>query len=271
MAETIMTMKDALAWAHDEMRNTHAITEKEATEKLGVPLQDFKDWKDRVELLRVACAHYLPLAEDENSTQQAINDALKDVFAEWRGICKAGSEKEFNKNFFIRKNDANTLAEWCGRSATLTARGRVWSTKDATTFRKHVETLIGIRMTGNAVLTDSERDLITTYESAVKSIANNEKKLEDTVVKGKTEYGLNSRLRMAENDLAEEEAFLASVNADEDTKDKRLKKYRKEVSELHKEISDALRAIREAKDVCDEKKAAYDKAIALIKSVGGDK
>jgi hypothetical protein len=252
------------------MHNTRAIGDKDL-DTIGLTEQTFSQWKSKVEELRVACADYLPLAESEKATDKKIQAALDKVWMAWRDVCADGAGKEFNKNFFIRQNDAHTIVEWCNRKAVSTAHGKVWGQKEATDFRKHIETLIGIRMAGNKVLTDDERDLLTKYEGALKTIKHNEDALKDRTEQGKTTYGLRSKLKFAQNDLTEEEEFLASVNVDETTKEKRLKKYRDSVAEYAQAVAKAETAINKATKIRDDNKKAYDKAIALIKSVGDNR
>ena len=204
------------------------------------------------------------------ATAKQIEKALDKVWIAWRDVCKEGAEKEFNKNFFIRRNDANTIVEWCNRSAVNTAHGKVWGQKESTDFRKHVEILIGIRMAGNAVLTDDERDLIVAYEGALRTIKNNEDALRDRVEHGETKWGLRSKLKFAQSDLDKQEKLLDSLKIEGDTKEKLLEKYRDEVADKAKAVAEAETAIKKATTVRDDKKDAYDKAIALIKSVGGE-
>ena len=104
VTSNLMSMKDMLTWAHDEMHNSHALSEKDF-ENLGVAEQTLDNWKGYVEELRKACADYLPLVESENATDKQIQKSLDKVWMAWRAVCKEGAEKDFNKNFFIKSAD----------------------------------------------------------------------------------------------------------------------------------------------------------------------
>lgn len=265
----LMTMKDMLTFAHDELHNSRALNAKDF-EDHGVAEQTFTQWKGYVDELRKACKGYLEVAEDDKATDKKLQEVLNKVWMAWRAVCKEGAEKDFNKNFFIKRNDAHTICEWCNRDAVNTAHGKTWGQKESTNFRKHIETMIGIRMTGNAVLTDDERDLIVAYEGALRSIKTNEDLLNDTVERGQTKWGLRSQLKFAQNDLDKQTALIDSLKIEGDAKETLLKKYRDEIAEKAKAVAKADEAIKKATKIRDEKKSAYDKAIALVKSVGGE-
>lgn len=266
----IKSIKKALIYAHDEMMNRHALN-KEDFEKLDLADSTLNSWIEYVEELRETTKEYLRLSEDKDATEEQIIGALGKVAAGWRRVCKEGAESDFHKNFFVRKTDAYTIAEWCGRTATITARGRVWAPKGKADFRKHVETLIGIRMAGNAILTDEQRDYITDYEGAIRMIKNKEDALADTVTRGKTTYGLRSVAKFKAKDLEEHEAFFDKYKITGQEREDELKVYRDALATAKKAVADAEADIKKYEKIRDTNKEGYDKTIALLKSIGADK
>ena len=161
------------------------------------------------------------------------------------------------------------IANFCGLHAMDTAVGRQFTTKGKTDFRKAVETVIGIRMAGNALLDDEKRDLIAAYEGAVKTIQKNQDALEDSKdKKGKVVAGLRTLASIAEKRVAEEEKFLAELGVKKEVIDKRLETLKYAAEEAKAAVADAQKAIAEAEKTKAEKEKDYNKVIALLKSVG---
>lgn len=267
--KAFMTLHDLLAYAHDTLGNRKALSEQDF-EDHGVSNQVYTQWVAYVEELRKTVIEYINLSEDKNATDQDIENSLGHVFVAWRTVLKNGTESEFNKNFFIRKNDADIIANWAGRGTTLTAKGRVYSPKSKTDFRRNVETHIGIRMAGNRVLSDDNRDLIVAYEGAERTIKNMSAKLNDIVSNGKTTSGLRSQLIVMEHDIEARKKEYADANISEDLQAKWLEKDRNALTNLKSQITDAEKKLTKAQEYVDAHKKDYDFLMALIKSVGGD-
>lgn len=272
MANTItsnlVSIKAAIAYAHDELHNRKALGKQDFEER-GLSEQAFTQWCDYVEELRVVVAEYNKLAQDKDATEKAIQTAQGKIWSAWRAVLKEGTESDYNKNFFVRKADATMIANFCGLHAMDTAIGRQFTTKGKTDFRKAVETVIGIRMAGNALLDDEKRDLIAAYEGAVKTIQKNQDALEDSKdKKGKVVAGLRTLASIAEKRVTEEEKFLAELGVKKEVIDKRLETLKYAAEEAKAAVADAQKAIAEAEKTKAEKEKDYNKVIALLKSVG---
>lgn len=274
MAKTtfeLVTVKKALAWAHDE-GNKHVLSRKEF-EELGLSDQAYDQWEAFTDDLRVAAAEYNRLAQSATSTKEDLAKAEDAVWKAWRSVLAEGTEQKFNKNFFMRPYDAHTIGNWAALKAVPTAHGRVWGTQAKADFRRNIETMIGIRMAGNAMLTDDQHNLITSYEKAVASIQRNQEALEDSVQNGKRKPGLKSALESAKNRLNSMESLVGSLgdSITKDAADKILESAKSAVIEADTAVKTAEKAIKEAETKRDNLKDEYDKAIAKIKMLGDNK
>lgn len=268
ITSNLTSIKAVIAYAHDDLHNKKALTQENFSDK-GLSAQQFEQWVAYVEQLRETCVVYNKLAEKKSSSAKEIQAAEGQVWSAWRAVLKEGTEDEYNKNFFVRKTDATKIANWASLTTIDTAVGRQFANKGKADFRKSIETLIGIRMTGNGVLDDDKRDVITAYESAVKTIQRNKEALEDSKDKsGKPVAGLISLATLAEKNLAEEKAFLEELGVAEDKIAKRLERFEKAVADANAAVADANKEIAKAEKTKAEKEAEYNKTIALLNSVG---
>ncbi|MCR5453191.1 MAG: hypothetical protein K6F00_11245 [Lachnospiraceae bacterium] len=266
----LMSLHDMLAYAHDTIKNSRALSKKDFEDK-GVSEQVFNQWEAYVEELRLQVVEYNKLAQSSSASSKAINNALGHVWVAWRLVIKQGTESEYNKNFFIRENDAHMIAEWAGLTAVTTAHGKQWSTASKTNFRRNVETAIGIRMAGNNVLSDDDRDLIQAYESAQKTVTNMTNALNDKIESGKTTPGYRTLLRGAEKALEDMQKLVKTLDVTDESRQKILEKYEFAVTAAKASVTDAEKKIKAAQETIDEKQKNYDKLIATLKSVGDDK
>lgn len=266
----LMSLHELIAYAHDTLMNRRALNEADFTDH-GLTKQDFDQWTAYVEEVRGEVVKYLKLTSDRKADSKDIALALGNVWSAWRTVLKQGTESEYNKNFFLRENDAHIIAEWAGLTATLTVRGKVWSTATPTNFRRNVETAIGIRMTGNAMLSDDNRDLIQAYEGAQRTVTNLTAALNDKVEKGKTTAGLRTQAYAAEKALEEMKNLVESLKLDDNARKKLLEKSEFALTEAKKKVTDAEKKIVEAQKIIDAKEKDYNILIAKVHSVGDDK
>lgn len=264
----LMTLHDMIMYAHDSLMNRKALSKTDFTDK-GMTEQDFEQWEAYVEEMRQQVIVYNKLSQDRNAKDQDISVALGHVWAAWRAVLKQGTESEYNKHFFVRENDAHLIAEWAGLTAITTARGKQWTTASKTNFRRNVETAIGIRMTGNKMLSDDGRDLIQAYEGAQKTIKNMTDALNDKIEKGnKTSVGYRTILRGAEKALEDMQKTVSTLDISDEAKKSILSKFEFAVLQAKASVTDAEKKIKDAQAVIDEKQKDYDKLIATLKSVG---
>ncbi len=261
----LATIKAAIVYAHDEMKNSRALGKKDF-EKLGLPELELTLWCEYVEELRKAVVAYNKLIHDpeKEPSEKEKDTAAGKITAIWRLVLKQGTEDSFHKGFFLRRTDTEELALTCGNYYQLTAVGRVPATRNTTDFRKMVETLIGIRLAGNAMLDDATRDLIVGYESAEHTIKSKTKMLDgDTKTRG-----LRDTVKGQKAELAIQQDSLKQLGVEEGIIDAYTKTLKKAIEDNEKAIKEAEKAKSDAQKVIDENKKAYDKAIALLKSIG---
>lgn len=280
----LVSIKEAIAWAHDEMHNRRALGKDDFAE-LGLTENAYNNWVAYVTELRKAVVDYNTVAQAEDAVKAFKSLGIKTksepdekkalatvegaVWSAWRAVLKAGTEKDFNKNFFVRKADITMIAGFCGLGKVNTARGPQLGTKALTDFRKNIEMCIGVRMTGNGLLSDEKKDLIVAYEGAIRAIQTNTDALNDSKdSKGKTVLGLVNSLEKEQNDLDNLNAMLDEMGATEEQRNKFTAAQQAKVDALSDSVDKAKKAIADAEKVRDEKKEEYDKTIALLNSVG---
>lgn len=268
---TLVTIKKALEWAHDE-GNKHVLSKKEF-EDLGLSEQSYDQWEAKTDELRLAAAEYNRLAQSATSTKEQLAKAEDDIWKAWRSVLAEGTEQNFNKNFFMRPYDAHTIGNWAALKAVPTAHGRVWGTQAKADFRRNIETLIGIRMAGNEMLSDDQHNIITSYEKAIASIKRNQEALDDSVQNGKRKPGLRSQLESAQNRLAAMTSLVESLgdSITKDAAEKILEGAKSAVTEADTAVTTAENAIKEAESKRDKLDSEYKKAIAKIKMLGDNK
>ena len=265
----LVSIKSAIAWAHDDMHNKRALSAKDFEDQ-GLTEQAHTTWVEYNDELLEAASTYNKLAQSNKKVaEKDLQVALGKVWAAWRQVIKEGTEKDFNKNFFIRPSDATMMANVCALKTMDTAKGQQFTNQKSADFRRKVEIVIGIRMAGNAMLDDDKRDLILAYEGAVKTIKNYTDALEDGEDnKGNKTPGLKTLVIIAENALKKEKAFCEKYKASEEEIAERTAPLVKKVNEANDAVKEANKKIAEATKTKEAKEKDYNKVIALLKSVG---
>lgn len=263
-------IKDAIVYAYDTLHNSRALS-KQDFEDVGLTEQALTQWKEYVEGLRKAANAYVDLAADKNASDQKINAALGAAWAEWRRVLKQGTEEDFNKTMFVRKADVPVfIAGMCGSKLQKTARAKVLAHATAADFRRSIETLIGIRMAGNAILTEEQRDTISAYESAKHTVKTKTEALEGYERNKVHIQGLNEKLTALKAVLTEKEALADKYNYSKEDREKETGKLSSDVKAVEKEIDAANESIKKANKTIASKEEDYKKVIALIKPIAGD-
>lgn len=263
------TMKDAIIEARKQ-GNRRAIS-KADLEKVNVTEQSLANWEAYVEELRLAAMEYVDLTEKQTASDDEIQVALGAVYAIWRRLLKEGTEKEFDARFFIRKSDIGRIAHLCGerihRSTKFNAQLVHAEKAD---FRKNIETIIGIRMAGNGVLNDDDRDTMVKYEQAQNTIKAKSEAL-DGFKKGKeTILGLKAKKTAADAALVKANEFVETYKLTGEAKDAYLKGFQNAVDTLKADIDDAEAKLKEAKKTEKELKKAYTALGKKLNMVGAE-
>ena len=241
----------------------HAITKDEAV-KSGTTEERWNQWVVWVSDLRDACQHYAELQADRNTPEggKLMKAAEGKVWAQWRSILKVGEENLFHKNMFVRRSDAEKLTAFAGNITYVyvPGKGKVPAVTGKNNFRKMVETFLAARISGNAMLSDAQRDVIKGYTSAV----NTEKKMTALLDGEGEEVGLRKTLAV------KEEAYNSVVEA---LKTAGLPAEQIEVissaskaayEAVKKEVETAEKAVKNAQDTQKELKEQYEEITGLL-------
>ena len=273
MAKTtsnLATIKNAIIYAHDTLHNSRAIGKAEI-EACNISEQAISQWSAYVEELREASNAYLDIAHDPDADAHAIQVAEGRVWSEWRRLLKKGTEQEFDSRFFIRKNDLVHICGLCGEKFMSTAKGKNLAHATKADFRKNIETLIGIRLTGNGMLSDENRDTIATFERATKTV----KTCKDTLngykdASGKKVAGLKDQLKAARATLKEHEALAETLELDEEKRELFLGVYKDRVDTLDQAVTDTSKKLKEAEKTVTDTQEAYDKVMLTLRIAGAE-
>lgn len=264
------TIKTAIVYAHDVLHNSRAIGKAEV-ESCGISEQAVNQWKAYVEDLQAASNNYLDLAHDADTDAKTLQVAQGRVWSEWRRVLKQGTEQEFDSRFFIRKDDLVHICGLCGETFMNTARGKNLCHTKPNDFRKNIETLIGIRLTGNGMISDDDRDTIQGYERALKTIKTCEDALKGTKdPKGKKIAGLRDNLKAAKASLKENEELAETLELDDEKKELFLSVYQDRAEALKAEIETTEKKLKEAKDTKEETEEAYEKVMLTLRIAGAE-
>ena len=175
----INAMRDAIIDAHNYPKcNKHAITEKEALEN-GATSERFNQWVHWVENLREVIVEYCEVKQSKSATTEELAVAKGRIYPAWRTILKVGEEDVFHKNMFVRPEDVDSLVGYC-ETFMATVKGTQFANTTKVVFRKYVESLLGCRIAGNAVLKDADRDTLAEFYAAERTIDKATKALNGT-------------------------------------------------------------------------------------------
>ena len=175
----INAMRDAIIFAHNYPQcNKKAITEAMALEN-GATTERFNQWVYWVENLRETVVAYCELKQVKGADPKELAAARGRIFAAWRTILKVGEENVFHPNMFLIPEDIESLVGY-NETFMATYKGTQFANTSKVIFRKYVESLLGCRIAGNAVLKDADRDTLAEYYGAERAIDKANKALNGT-------------------------------------------------------------------------------------------
>lgn len=253
-------MKDAIVKANIDC-NKSAIN-ADMCNKLGIPEQDFQQWKDYVQRLQDVTKDYLQKSHDIDATDKQLEAARGKIFAAWKDVLKNGTAEEYSPKFFIRKEDVTHIAGLCGEKFIGTAIGTRMANHTANDFRKNIERLVGVRMVLGGYLDDETADIILGYEGAVRTIKSKTAEI-DGDEKTKTE-GLKSTIAKLEKKLGEQTTILANFNVSEDARAAILGGIKKALQDARDALKTAEEKLAEAKTKRDNLEVKYNDTIAKL-------
>lgn len=241
----------------------HAITKDEAL-KSGTTEERWNQWVMWVSDLRDACQHYAELQADRNTpeTGKLMKSAEGKVWAQWRSILKVGEENVFHKNMFVRRSDAEKLTAFAGNITYVyvPGKGKVPAVTGKNNFRKMVETFLAARISGNAMLSDAQRDVIKGYTSAV----NTEKKMTALLDGEGEETGLRKTLSIKEEAYNSVVEALKAAKLPADQIEVISSAAKAAYEAVKKDVEAAEKAVKKAQDTQKELKEQYDEIAGLL-------
>ena len=242
-------------------------------EECGITKERLSDWRYNVDTLYQASCEYSRAigTGDEDKRRE-------ELWMIWKRIIKVGEEDALHPNMFLREKDVENLRVMAAESTHeyIPGKGFVATTRGKEQFRGFLEIRIALRIAGNATLTDTERDTVTDYRKAVKTIkaarelleghvTNNgeevqslydqvatvEKEREDLVNDLKGSKGVDISKRTKRHD-----ALIKQLNQQIDSAQKRLEKYLKVEKDLREDYNTIVNRLDAIEGTHDEKVSA---------------
>ena len=166
------TMRPAIVSAHNK-NNNRAITKQDCKE-FGIGEDYWYQWvsdvKDVYEAVR---AHMtVKLSKDfAVHTEEALKSTFNAIFPLWKEVLGAGESSPWSSELLVEECDVVSLVGYMEQFvATYKGTQRACNTLDV--FRKKVESLIGWKIAKNEALSDNDVLIISTHESALRTIEN---------------------------------------------------------------------------------------------------
>lgn len=249
-----------------------AITKDDA-EKSGTTEERWTQWKLWVADLRLAACEYGDLQADRNYSDgcAALRMAENAVWKRWRSILKVGEENLFHPNMFIRRTDVEKITTFASNVCYVyvPGKGKVAARTGENNFRKLVEQFLAVRIAGNSILSDADRDVIKGYNSAVAA----EKKFSD-ILNGYAEgdkmiMGLYEMRDAAQHKLADITAALENAGVAEEVIKNVTAPQTDAVNKALADIKAAEKSKAAAEKTQGELKEKYDAISALLNKIEG--
>lgn len=262
----INAMRQAIIAAYNT-GNKKAIDQTVA-EAGGATKERFDQWVQWVNDLRETAVNYNRVIDNKDSSTKERASAKGRLFAQWRKIIKVGEENLFHPNMFVREEDAEIISGFA-RTFTTTSVVKVFAPKSEMIFRKEIETFLGIRISGNAMLNDSERDTLKDYYAAKKTLASADKMLNGETTENKHTPGIEENIISAKKDLEIAEKMLVGMGVKEEEIPEHAltATYRVKIAEFEAAKKQAEKSRKEAQATIDKLKLAAEAIEAKIKPI----
>ena len=244
-----------------------AITPQMA-EQAGVSKDTLDQWKYNVSVLYEAATDYHEAlgTDNEAAAEQACWDA-------WRKILMAGEKVALAPKMFVRKKDVENIRVYATalKEQHVAGVGFVGSYTGIDQFRGKIETRLALRIAGNAILKDDDREIIEDFQKASRRVtaAGN---ILNGYTDGKTEVpSIGAKIADAEQALDEltatlkaakvkniekyvgrQKAQIANLKAEKKAAEDRLKRWSEVVEKLadkYEQLIESLDSIEDAQEV----------------------
>ena len=163
----INAMRPALIAAHKD-NNKKALTKDQAT-GAGVGIDYFNQWVQDVNALRETIYDYVTKKHDPSADKAVVNTAREQIFPKWKTILEAGEKSKTTKELRVSEFDVDSLVGYAEKFMATGAGTQIAGTTQQI-FRKYVESLLGVRIAQNTVLSDEDRDILDAYYKAARRI-----------------------------------------------------------------------------------------------------
>lgn len=245
-----------------------AINKDEALDG-GCSASAFSQWKSDIEdLYDSAVDFYESLSSDD---QKTIDDAEAECLKVWKRILRAGEETPLQPRMYVRDTDAHNMRVWACESETRVVNGigtvGVYTGLDK--FRGIIETRIALRIAGNAILKDEDREILDAYDKAEKSIKSAEQIL-NGYQQGKTVVpSIDAQIKDAQDTLDKIVEALTFAGTPADTITELTKRQKQLVSDLKETKDSAEKKLAKWTKVRDANEDAYNEIKADLDKIEG--
>ena len=212
----INAIRQALIQAHNS-GNKRNLT-RDFLEGAGIQGEYFTYWQNTVEVLRTKVVAYVDLAWnqkfDSKITKEQLAEAREAIYPAYKDILSQGEPDKETKKLHVDETDVERLIKFAWN---FTAMGGATSMihVDKKHFRLEVEKLLGCIIAKGEILTDSERDKLTKYNKAVRTVEKSEKEKTD----------LQERIKFLDATIAAKVAVMNELKVPAEKQEELLKEY----------------------------------------------
>lgn len=164
-------MRPVIVIAHNQ-GNRKAIN-KDMVDGAGVDNRQFVQWQADVKALQATVWDYVAKKKnarfDKSIDAAQLESARNRIYPKWKDILSVGEKDCKSKELHVDEADVEDLVGFVW-DFMATTNGTVETKTTDQIFRKKVESLLGCAIAKNAVLDDNDRDTLSTYYGAQRSI-----------------------------------------------------------------------------------------------------
>jgi len=164
-------MRPVIIVAHND-GNTKAINQ-DMVKGAGIDVSYFTMWKSDCEKLRATVWDYVQKKKnsrfDATITEDVLYAARERIFPKWKEILSTGEAKKDTRELHVSERDVEDLVGFAW-DFMATSHGTVEARTTEQIFRKKVESLLGCAIAKNEVLDDTDRDTLSAFYGAQRSI-----------------------------------------------------------------------------------------------------
>lgn len=260
-----MAIQPAIIRMH-ELGNNKAIS-KDFAAGCGAGEVAFTSWVNHIDELYDIVLPWGNKFNNKKVTDDELAVIYKTVFPKWRQICRVGeTECNGHNNMFIRESDAVRICGFVIKHGK-TEKGSIDVANGKKVFRKEIETMLGIRLAQNEVLSDKDYDIIKTYEKAESNKDKAENRLDGYTRNGQEVKGLRALLKDAEAEVKKITDIAKKLKADKAMIESLTAEADKVVTDLKSQVTQAEKQLNNANATIKELKKDYEAIMARIEAI----